>query len=151
MDLMEETPAFKPACVEGAPYLKVEGNIHQAMWVLTRSQVNLLQHKCSFLNQSSPSREYMSSFSLFTPKGGHCRLNKLLPGTRLQTFSVNHYYHQRHTSNSEVFGLDEYLQTDYDTRTAVGGCWEGVVDKKRSELGLDSLAVKNSTTTGVKV
>ncbi len=55
-DLLEELPGFKPICVESVPYLKIEGNIHQAMWVLTRSQVNLLQLKCSFLNQSSASR-----------------------------------------------------------------------------------------------
>lgn len=55
-DLMEETPNFRPTCIMDSPYLAVEGNIHQAMWIFTRTQVNILQDKCGFLNQSSPSR-----------------------------------------------------------------------------------------------
>jgi hypothetical protein len=58
-DLMEETPNFRPTCISDSPYLVVEGNIHQAMWILIREQVDTLQGKCSFLNQSSPSR-YMT-------------------------------------------------------------------------------------------
>ncbi len=55
-ELLEEMPNFRPLCIGDTPYLRVEGNIHQAIWVLTRSQVFLLQEKCSFLNQSSASR-----------------------------------------------------------------------------------------------
>lgn len=55
-ELLEEMPDFVPICITDKPYLVVRGNIHQAMWILTRSQVEMLQDKCSFLNQSSPSR-----------------------------------------------------------------------------------------------
>lgn len=55
-ELLEEMPDFHPICIKDDPYLKVGGNIHQAMWVLTQQQVNMLQEKCSFLNQSSASR-----------------------------------------------------------------------------------------------
>jgi len=97
-DLMEETPNFRPICIENSPYLAVEGNIHQGMWVLTKEHVDILQEKCGFLNQSSPSREYMSSFSLFNTKKYHCSLMKILPGPRLTTFVIHHFYQQRHVS-----------------------------------------------------
>jgi len=57
-ELLEETPNFIPICLgpQNLPYIKVEGNIHQAIWAFTRDQILILQDKCSFLNQSSPSR-----------------------------------------------------------------------------------------------
>ena len=63
-DLLEEMPNFRPVCIANVPYLKVEGNIHQAMWVLTTTQINLLQEKCQFLNQSSASRLVLLVFSV---------------------------------------------------------------------------------------
>lgn len=55
-DLLEETPNFRLQCIKDEPYLLVEGNIHQAMWVFTQQHIHLLQEKCYFLNQSNPSR-----------------------------------------------------------------------------------------------
>lgn len=55
-NLLEEMPAFQRICLGDVPYLKVLGNIHQAIWILTKDQVNMLQERCQFLNQSSPSR-----------------------------------------------------------------------------------------------
>lgn len=55
-ELLEEVPNFVPICLADHPYIKVDGNTHQAIWALTRDQVLLLQQKCSFMNQSSPSR-----------------------------------------------------------------------------------------------
>lgn len=55
-EMLEETPSFHPICINKEPYIKVDGNIHQAMWIFTRQQVMMLQEKCQFLNQSSPSR-----------------------------------------------------------------------------------------------
>lgn len=57
-ELLEETPEFSPICIKGEPYIHVQGNTHQAVWVFTRQQVLMLQEKCSFLNQSSPSRYF---------------------------------------------------------------------------------------------
>lgn len=55
-EYLEETPNFRPVCINDAPFLIVEGNIHQAMWILTHKQVLALQKKCHFLNQTSDSR-----------------------------------------------------------------------------------------------
>jgi hypothetical protein len=55
-EYMEETPKFRPICIGDAPFLIVEGNIHQAMWILTNEQIKVLQTKCNFLNQTSDSR-----------------------------------------------------------------------------------------------
>jgi hypothetical protein len=55
-ELMEEMPSFNHVCLNNHPYLHVTGNIHQAIWVLTKQQVIMLQEKCSFLNQTSASR-----------------------------------------------------------------------------------------------
>lgn len=35
-DNLEELPTLKPVCVGDEPYIKAEGNTHQAMWILTR-------------------------------------------------------------------------------------------------------------------
>lgn len=55
-EFLEETPKFRPVCIDDAPFLIVEGNIHQAMWILTNEQIKVLQTKCNFLNQTSDSR-----------------------------------------------------------------------------------------------
>lgn len=55
-ELLEETPEFVPVCIKEKPYIHVQGNIHQGMWVLTRQQIYMLQEKCGFMNQSSASR-----------------------------------------------------------------------------------------------
>jgi hypothetical protein len=55
-ELLEEMPGFVPFCIQDTPYLRVDGNIHQAIWAFTKQQVIYLQEKCEFLNQSSPSR-----------------------------------------------------------------------------------------------
>eukprot|EP01036_Dinobryon_divergens_P029057 gene29057-38109_t len=131
-DLMEETPNFRPTCIANSPYLVVEGNIHQAMWILTREQVETLQGKCSFLNQSSPSREYMSSFSLFYTKKYHCALIKVIPGDRLTTFVVHHYYQQRHVSWYPVFHSDENIRAGYHyyaqpkVKVDLPPCWSNI-------------------------
>ena len=55
-ELLEEMPNFVPMCIKDVPYLRVDGNIHQAVWVFTQQQIHYLQEKCEFFNQSSPSR-----------------------------------------------------------------------------------------------
>lgn len=56
LEFLEELPNFVPTCIKDQPYLRVDGNIHQAIWMFTRQQLLFLQEKCSFFNQSSPSR-----------------------------------------------------------------------------------------------
>lgn len=61
-DLLEETPAFVPMCVDGTePYLHVKGNTHQGMWALTRGQILMLEERCNFTDYSNPSRYVKSA------------------------------------------------------------------------------------------
>ena len=55
-DMLEELPNLRPICIKDNAYMRVEGNTHQAMWILTRSQMLALDKKCNFFTQSSPSR-----------------------------------------------------------------------------------------------
>lgn len=55
-EVLEEEPSLTPICMGGSPYLIVDGDLTQSAWILTQTQVIALQAKCSFLNQSSPSR-----------------------------------------------------------------------------------------------
>lgn len=137
-ELLEETPNFNPVCMgDGgtAPYLHVTGNLHQAMWVFTREQINMLQEKCGFLNQSSPSREFMSSFSVWD----HCHLNKLLPAERFAQFIVQHYYQQRHVSWYPAFHSDENIRAGYHyyavpkVNLHMPPCWHAVQEESFRE------------------
>lgn len=136
-ELFEETPDFNPVCVDNQnatlslPYLQATGNLHQAIWIFTREQVLLLQEKCQFLNQSSPSREFMSSFSVWD----HCHLRKLLPGNRLLQFTIQHYYQQRHVSWYPTFLGDENIRAGFHYYSIpkviqnLPPCWEGTQKK----------------------
>lgn len=163
-DLLEELPSFNLNCLsendnEKKPYLRIEGNKHQAMWVLTQKQVKSLQIRCAFLNQSNPSREYMSSFSLFDMKNYHCGMVKLIPAERLSSFVVLHYYQQRHVSWIPVFGAVDNLNagfhfaSDPKIKENVPDCWKDIVkrgkinqniteiDRKRRQLLKEELFI----------
>ena len=123
-EMLEEVPTFNEVCMgeklpieKHRPYLWVTGNTHTGAYMMTHEQVMLLQKKCLFLNQSSPSREFMSSFSLFDHKEYHCGLNKLIPGERLMTFQIWHYYPQRMVSWYPTFEADESLRHGKDFRS----------------------------------
>lgn len=81
----------------------------------------------------------MSSFSVFDHKKYHCGLNKLLPPERLETFAVQHYYHQRHVSWKSLFQADENIRAGYDAYSTpryavqIPDCWKGIVDKYAAE------------------
>jgi hypothetical protein len=58
-EFLEEVPLFYPVCLEGQPYMHVRGNkrtpaanVYQAMWILTKEQVAVLQGTCKFLDQT---------------------------------------------------------------------------------------------------
>ena len=133
-NLLEETPDFAPICFQDKPYLSVQGNTHQAIWILTQEQILYLQERCNFLNHSTPSREHMSSFSLFS-RGGWCGLHKVLPGERFTTFTIQHYYQQRHVSWTPVFFADENIKAGYHysasprQKREFPSCWEHVVNQ----------------------
>jgi hypothetical protein len=58
-DMLEELPNLRQICLGpelSTAYLLAEGNTHQAMWLLTRDQIEGLHEKCGFLNQTSASR-----------------------------------------------------------------------------------------------
>jgi len=120
----EELPLQEPLClplkppkdetgvlVEQKPYIRLDGNVHQAAFVFTRQQVTLLENKCEFTGHrmwnlgDQYGREYMSSFSLywsflFRQKTiPSCRLKKVMPAplkSALPNFGVLHYYKQKH-------------------------------------------------------
>jgi hypothetical protein len=55
-DNLEELPGLYPICLNAIPYIRVDGNTHQGMWILNRNQIDVLDKKCEFLNQSWASR-----------------------------------------------------------------------------------------------
>lgn len=131
-ELFEEMPKFRPICYGNIPYLRVEGNLHQAIWMLTRSQILLLHEKCSFLDQYSASREHMSSFFLYSSP---CNMNKLIPAATLTSFMILHFYQQRHISWTPVFsGFENIVAGREYSAGGDGGempkeCWGPLVSK----------------------
>ena len=135
-ELFEEMPNFRPICMgtdsdesKNVPYLVVEGNVHQGMWALTQSQIKMLQEKCNYMDHRTYSREHMSSFYLF---GQPCNMVKLIPGNRLTSFMILHYYQQKHTFWTPVFTGYEYIITG---KNYAGGspvkypsCWNELVN-----------------------
>lgn len=81
----------------------------------------------------------MSSFSLYDHKRYHCGMHKLIPGERLNSFMILHYFQQRHVSWTPVFfGVEnviagfEYSSGARDVTAEpsnVPECWKGVVAK----------------------
>lgn len=58
-EYLEEIPFFQPICIKNQPYMRAIGNkrtpaanVYQAMWILTKEQIGLLQTKCKFLDQT---------------------------------------------------------------------------------------------------
>lgn len=82
----------------------------------------------------------MSSFSIFDHKPYHCGMTKLLPAERLYTFSIQHYYQQRHVSWTSVFLADENIRAGYNYRAPprqqpmeMPSCWSVIVENARKE------------------
>jgi len=112
------------------PYIIVIGNTHQGAFMLTQEQVKILHIKCKFLNHSSGSREYMSSFSLFDNKYYHCGLQKLIPAERLNSFYIHHFYHTKWVSwftntavNDKVRSGQHY---QFKGNLSNPGCWRSI-------------------------
>lgn len=63
-EYLEETPFFKPVCVKDQPYLQISNgftpnsNPHQAIWILTKAQLMVLDQKCQFFNQTVIGTKY---------------------------------------------------------------------------------------------
>lgn len=139
-ELLEETPNFNQVCLgnkikdesKKVPYIYVTGNIHTGAYMMTKEQVLILQKRCLFLNQSSPSREYMSSFSIFDHKQYHCGVSKIIPAERLMTFQIWHYYPQRMVSWYPTFVADQQVRVGGDYRSAsrheLPACWKQIYD-----------------------
>lgn len=139
-ELLEETPNFNQVCLgnkiekvaDKVPYIYVTGNRHTGAYMMTHEQVMILQKRCHFLNQSSPSREYMSSFSIFDQKEYHCGLSKIIPAERLMTFQIWHYFPQRMPSWYPTFVADQAVRVGGDYRSAarhdLPPCWKKIYD-----------------------
>lgn len=114
------------------PYIMVIGNTHQGAYMMTQEQAKILDVKCHFLNHSSPSREYMSSFSLFDKKPWHCGLQKLLPAERMQSFMLHHYYHTKWVSWYTISNVNDKTRTGnhylYNANLSNPPCWTPIIE-----------------------
>ena len=133
------------------PYINVLGNIHQGAFMLTQEQVKLMQLKCQFLNQTSPSREYMSSFSIFDGGAGHCDYRKILPAERFQSFLVHHVYHTKFVSWFTAGLTDDKTRTgrEYlsDNQNTNHGCWAPIIAKNVASLAIEAAIPKKNNNT----
>lgn len=67
----------------------------------------------------------MSSFSLYgSLSNGGCGLVKLIPAERYTTFSILHYYQQRHISWTPVFVVDDNIRTAHGYE--IPECWKEI-------------------------
>ena len=135
-ELMDEEPAFTHICIANQPYIHVTGNMHQAMWVFTQEHVHVLQEKCNFLNHSSASREFMSSFGVFDKKPHHCGLNKLLPGLSFHSFFIQHYYQSKFPHWWPVFKATDNMLAGRHAQQDSGepglpDCWKDIAATNR--------------------
>jgi len=135
-ELMDEEPNFSHICIANEPYLQVTGNMHQAMWIFTQDHINILQEKCNFLNHSSASREFMSSFGVFDKKPHHCGLNKLLPGLNFHSYFIQHYYQSKFPHWWPVLKATDNLLAGRHAQQDVGEpalpeCWKEVANLNR--------------------
>jgi len=135
-ELMDEEPSFGHICIANEPYIHVTGNMHQAMWIFTQEHVRVLQEKCNFLNHSSASREFMSSFSVFDKKPYHCGLNKLLPGLTFHSFFIQHYYQSKFPHWWPVLKATDNLLAGRHAQQdsgdpALPDCWKNIAAANR--------------------
>mmetsp|Transcript_28299 Transcript_28299/g.38967 ORF Transcript_28299/g.38967 Transcript_28299/m.38967 type:complete len:287 (+) Transcript_28299:662-1522(+) len=54
-DGLVEAASYHHVCIGDRPYVEVQRNTHQAVWVLTKWQLVLLQNKCNFLQEAGRS------------------------------------------------------------------------------------------------
>ena len=81
----------------------------------------------------------MSSFSLYDQKRYHCGMHKIIPGERLHSFMILHYFQQRHVSWTPVFFGVENVIAGFDYSHgernmnvepgSVPDCWKEVVER----------------------
>jgi hypothetical protein len=142
IEYQEEHPELTHVCKgdgAGAPYISVQGDVHQGGYILTREQVKYLQEKCHFLEHFSASRDYMSSYSLYDPgrnassasaaalaanvtsKPGyepqlpHCGMQKIIPGESFSAFHIYHYFQseegKKDPKPTPIFRLEEEIRS----------------------------------------
>ncbi len=76
----------------------------------------------------------MSSLSIFYNRffrpGQHCSVNKIIPGTKIETFTVRHYYQQKHVSWIPVHTADQKVRKGKhyinDGMLGVPDCWKDI-------------------------
>ena len=154
-DLLEETPNFNPVCLgtkgiaekDKIPYVHIQGNTHTGAFMLMKKRVRLLQTKCEFLNQSSPSREFMSSFSIFDHKPHHCGLHKLLPAVSMSSFWIYHFFQQRLVSWYPTIVVDDSVHSGHhyisQATLQMPPCWNDIVNRTRTDMAIDVQEAKD--------
>eukprot|EP01038_Epipyxis_sp_PR26KG_P004107 gene4107-5857_t len=167
-EYLEELPYFEPICIQNEPYFKVTSfheptaNPHQGVWIFTQYQIKLLQSKCNFLDQTirddklkDYTREYMASLSYFDNLiiNKNCGLQKIIPGERLSSFVVHHFYHTTDPTfqfiTHPLFYTDEHLKAGFlqiespvmiSPRYNTLACWGKVTSKFKTDNNLTLLA-----------
>ena len=148
MEFIEEEPSVGYLCLAKMeePWLHFGGNLHQAFWILVRDQIDYMQTKCQFLNQSKPTGvsgtiEYTSDMSIWdrgpnkhNPAGG-CGMTKMMP-PEVERFSVLHYYPGARRSRSRHSMYSEIRRFYVGNRAFKGiipDCWQKIVANAKAE------------------
>ena len=147
LDFIEEEPSVAYLCVnETEPFIQFGGNCHQAIWIFVREQVDYMQEKCGFLNQTKSLEvggaiEYTSDMSIWdkspnkhNPMGG-CDMKKMAPHN-VERFLIHHYYPgSRRTWHHKTI-YSEVRRVYVGNRAFKGiipKCWKGLVDEALKE------------------
>ena len=149
LEYIEEEPAVGYICLgsnQSVPYLFFGGNCHQALWIFVREQIDYLQAKCSFLNQTKPESsggwiEYMSDMSIWDKHGnkhnplGGCGLQKMAP-PEVERIAVQHYYPGARRTLHWYTLYNEVRRVYVGNRAFKGripSCWENIVKEAQRE------------------
>ena len=151
LEYIEEEPSVGYLCLPAIngtlePYLFMGQNLHQAIWIFVRDQLEYLQTKCAFFNQTAPvgtsgTIEYMSDMSIWdkgpnkhNPQGG-CGLTKMIPAN-IERFVIHHYYPggRRKLHWNTIYNEIRRVYTGNRAyKGQIPDCWKGIVANARLE------------------
>lgn len=161
-----EAPKLQPTCLliqsshsnkggshisSVAPYIVMSGNTHQAMFVMTRDQLKMLDKRCNFFEQDQykTKREYFSSFSFFSDvdtgikrtlelpsaQTAYCHITKIVPAETSPSFNVEHLdQHPMSTFQSvQDFYWSKLFKKNLKQIEALD-CWKKPLESYREHL-----------------
>jgi hypothetical protein len=120
------------------PYIQVTGNTHTGAFMMTQEQVKIADIKCNFLSHTSPSREFMSSFSIFDNGKYTCGYKKLIPANNFQSFLIHHSYDSKFSSWYTTASVNDKTRSgkayNWNGKLNNHPCWNPIFDKMTSVL-----------------